>query len=89
MTKVLVEKGVEGRTQALWTALATTVRDARHAAHEARMFKTAAMDAAEECVFEAAHRIKQRPLAAVGAAFVLGIPAGIAVGWMLSRPRAR
>ncbi len=82
MTTTVVEKPCESCANACWAVLVTTFRDVTHAAHEVRLCKTIAADALEKCVFKTEHRIKQHPFAAVGAAFGIGIPAGLLMGWM-------
>jgi ElaB/YqjD/DUF883 family membrane-anchored ribosome-binding protein len=61
-----------------------TVRNVTHLAHEARAFKTMAVDAVEGRVVDAATRIRKEPFKFVGLAFAVGVPVGLAFGWMLN-----
>ncbi len=85
MVTAVADKRSEERSSAFWNAMAVVLRDATHAAHRARVFKTMAADAFEDCAFNTAHRIKQHPFAAVGAAFAVGVPAGVLIGWIAGR----
>lgn len=58
-----------------------TMRTATHLAHEARAFKTKAVDAVEDRVADAAIRIRKEPFKFVGLAFAVGVPVGVALGW--------
>ena len=58
-----------------------TVRNVAHLAHEARAFKTMAVDAVEDRVADAAIRIRKEPFKFVGLAFTVGVPVGLALGW--------
>lgn len=73
-----------------WRFAADACRQAIHAAHDARLLKTIAEDAVETRMYDAAHRIRKHPFMAVGAAFAIGVPLGLLVGWAGTRAgRAR
>ncbi len=61
------------------------IRQAGHIAHEARAFKTMAVDAVEDRVAETAQRIRKEPFKFVGFAFAVGVPVGLALGWAFRR----
>ena len=61
-----------------------TVRNVAHLAHGARAFKTMAVDAVEDRVADAATRIRKEPFKFVGLAFTVGVPVGLALGWMFN-----
>ena len=61
-----------------------TVRNVAHLAHEARAFKTMAVDAVEDRVAGAATRIRKEPFKFVGLAFAVGVPFGLALARMLN-----
>ena len=61
-----------------------TMRNVAHLAHEARAFKTKAVDAFEDGVADASLRIRKEPFKFVGFAFAVGVPVGVALGWAFS-----
>jgi len=87
MAAEVVGAPCEGRADAFWKAMAVAFRNATHAAHEARVFRTIAMDRAEDYAMDAAQKIRRHPFAAVGAAFAIGVPAGLLIGWMAGHRR--
>lgn len=87
MATEVVGTPCEGGAERFWKGLAVAFRSATHAAHEARVFRTMAMDTVEDCAMNAAQRIRRHPLAAVGAAFAIGVPAGLLVGWIAGHRR--
>lgn len=52
-------------------------------AGEARRLKAVAAETVETGLYDAAHRIRKNPFAAVGAAFAIGVPVGLLFGWAL------
>lgn len=78
----------EGRAEAFWNGMAVAFRNATHAAHEAHVFKTMAMDKVEDCALDAARQIRRHPFAAIGAAFAIGVPAGLLIGFVAGHRRA-
>jgi ElaB/YqjD/DUF883 family membrane-anchored ribosome-binding protein len=71
-------------TPAIRDAAKDTMRNVAHLAHEARAFKTMAVDAVEDRVADAAIRIRKEPFKFVGFAFAVGVPVGLALGWAFS-----
>ena len=68
------------------------MRQAAHIRHEAGALKTMAVDALEDGVAEAAHRIRREPFRFVGIAFAIGVPVGLALAWgfgAITRPARR
>ena len=71
-------------TPGIRDAAKDTLRTVAHLAHEARAFKTTAVDAVEDRVADAATRIRKEPFKFVGLAFAVGVPVGLALGWMFN-----
>ena len=71
-------------TPGIRDAAKDTVRNVAHLAHEARAFKTMAVDALEDRVADAATRVRKEPFTFVGLAFAVGVPVGVALAWVFN-----
>ena len=71
-------------TQVVRDAAKDTVWNVAHLANEVRAFKTMAVDAVEDRVADAATHIRKEPFKFVGLAFAVGVPVGLALGWIFS-----
>jgi ElaB/YqjD/DUF883 family membrane-anchored ribosome-binding protein len=52
-----------------------------------RVLKFKAGEALETRMYDAAHRIRKHPFAAVTSAFAIGVPLGLLAGWVSTRRR--
>jgi ElaB/YqjD/DUF883 family membrane-anchored ribosome-binding protein len=84
-TVILEKRGYEAPT--FRRVAADAGRRVMQASHDAKMLKFKAGAALETRMYDAAHRIRKHPFAAVAAAFAIGVPLGLLAGWVSARHR--